>query len=81
MATDVVATSARSNGVLDTPVLELPATMSSRWALLDLDEILEGIESAGLPQRELICTYTDRRSRRRVFVRVQARARLKEAAT
>ena len=51
-------------------ILELPAAMNGRWIQLDLDEILDAITSAGLPQRELICTYTDRRSRRRLFVRV-----------
>ena len=53
--------------------IDVPAAMNGRWVQMDLDEILEGIEFAGLPQRELICTYLDRRSRRRVFVRVASR--------
>ena len=58
--------------------IELPAAMNGRWIQLDLDEILEGIEFAGLPQRELIATYTDRRSRRRIFVRVRGHQRKRD---
>jgi hypothetical protein len=53
--------------------LDIHAATNGRWMQIDLDEILEGIEFAGLPQRELICTYLDRRSPRRVFVRVASR--------
>jgi hypothetical protein len=60
-------------------VVDLHLVGGARWCVLDLDEILEGIEFAGLPQRELVCTYLDRRSRRRMFIRVCSRQR-KEAA-
>jgi hypothetical protein len=52
-------------------VIELPAAMNGRWIQVDLDEVLEAVEFCGLPQRELIATYLDSRSRRRMFVRVR----------
>jgi hypothetical protein len=53
-------------------LVELPAAMNGRWIQVDLDEVLEAVEFCGLPQRELIATYLDRRSRRRMFVRVHS---------
>jgi hypothetical protein len=51
--------------------IDLPMATNGRWVCLDLDEILEGIEFAGLPQTELVATYVDSRAHRR-FVRVRA---------
>jgi hypothetical protein len=61
-------------------LIELPAAMNGRWIQVDLDEVLEAVEFCGLPQRELIATYLDRRSRRRMFVRVCAHGRKEVAA-
>jgi hypothetical protein len=57
--------------------IDLPAAMNGRWVQVDLDEILEGIEFAGLPQRERIAADTDRRSHRRLFTSVRGQQRRK----
>jgi hypothetical protein len=57
--------------------VELHVVQNGRWVAIDLDELLESIEFAGLP-RELIVTYMDANGRRRYVERCPARKR-KEA--
>jgi hypothetical protein len=52
-----------------TQIIELPA--NHHWVVVDLNEILDELRSAGFPN-ELIATYIDGNSRRR-FVCVTSR--------
>jgi hypothetical protein len=51
--------------------IDLPAAVSSRVVLMDLDEIIEAAEFCG---RELVVIYTDHASRRQL-VRVRGQRR------
>ena len=52
--------------------LELPLVVNARWCAVDLDELQEAAEDAGLPG-ELILTYLDAGNRRRYVERCPER--------
>ena len=52
--------------------LELPLVVNARWCAVDLDELQEATEGAGLPG-ELILTYLDAGNRRRYVERCPER--------
>lgn len=64
-----------TNGAQHTPPahgLDLHVVANGRWFAIDLDEMLEAAEFAGLPG-ELIVTYVDAGGRRRYVERCPSR--------
>jgi len=59
--------------------IDLRLMVNDRWCALDLDELLQAVEFAGLPP-ELIVTYVDRHGRRRYVERRFGRSRSSQPA-
>ena len=57
--------------------IDLHLAINDRWAVLDLDELRESIQAAGLPA-ELIATYRDQHGHRRYIERRPRRAHTRQ---